>query len=75
MKRFDIMIEGHYPDEHCKDYCPDGEFVDAEIAVELLKALKQIVLKAPGHGPLWHGSDEIVSARAAIAKATEETNE
>ena len=36
---------------------------------ELLEVLKQIVLRAPGHGPLWHGSDEIELARAAIAKA------
>ena len=42
---------------------------------ELLEALKQIVIKAPGHGPLWHGSDEMVAARDAIAKAKGETNE
>ena len=60
MKRFNIIIYGPYP--YSKTYCPDGEFVDAEIAVDLLEAL-QMLLEFPNTGPATS------AALAAIAKA------
>lgn len=33
----------------------------------LVEALEQVVKAAPSGGPLWHGSEQIVEARAALA--------
>ena len=72
MKRFDIIIDGHYPDEHCRDYCDDGEFVDAKTAVDLLETCVALVG--------WFDSDTresadryIKKARTAIAKSKRRT--
>ena len=53
----------------------EGDSPLESTAQELLELLKQIVIKAPGHGPLWHGSDEMVAARDAIAKVKGESHE
>jgi hypothetical protein len=33
----------------------------------LVEALEQVIKAAPSGGPLWHGSEQIVEARAALA--------
>lgn len=33
----------------------------------LVEALEQVIKAAPSSGPLWHGSEQIVEARAALA--------
>lgn len=35
--------------------------------VKLVEALEQVIKAAPSSGPLWHGSEQIVEARAALA--------
>ena len=32
----------------------------------LVEALEQVIKAAPGRGPLWHGSEQIVAARIAL---------
>lgn len=32
----------------------------------LVEALEQVIKAAPSSGPLWHGSEQIVEARAAL---------
>ena len=34
---------------------------------KLVGALEEIIKAAPSYGPLWHGSNQIVEARAALA--------
>lgn len=34
---------------------------------QLVEALEQVIRAAPSGGPLWHGSEQIVEARAALA--------
>ena len=79
LKRFDAMGGGHLATE--RDYCDDGEFVDADVAQELYDALVAAVdcgmvpissAKDGGaarHSRQVHVADQI---RAAIAKATGE---
>lgn len=42
MRRFDITVEGHHPDYADREYCADGEFVDAADAERLLAALQSV---------------------------------
>lgn len=39
---------------------------------ELVEALEQVIKAAPSSGPLWHGSEQIVEARAALAAYREQ---
>jgi len=64
---FDVTVEGHYPSKEDREYCEDGEFVDAEIARELYAALDVIWNKILSENP----PDETlrVWAERAMAKA------
>lgn len=42
MKRFDVIVEGHYPSAADREYCDDGAFVDADIAEDMLEALVEV---------------------------------
>ena len=39
---------------------------------ELEGALRRMIAKAPGSGPLWYGSDEVQTARALLLATEEE---
>ena len=43
IKRFDIMVSGHYPSKADREYCEDGDFVDADVANDMYEALLNLV--------------------------------
>ena len=60
----------------CSGYLNDEGKANARLiaaAPELLEALEMVAQHAPASGPLWHGSEPMTKARAAIAKAKGES--
>lgn len=43
-----------------------------ELVEALAEALEQVIKAAPSSGPLWHGSEQIVEARAALTALRKE---
>lgn len=43
LKRFNVIMDGHYPDKNDREYCDDGKFVEAKVAFMLLDALQSLL--------------------------------
>lgn len=48
------------------ELCKTKQSAEAELEQRLVEALEQVIKAAPSSGPLWHGSEQIVEARAAL---------
>jgi len=75
MRRFDIDVDGNANPWLDRDYCENGEFVDAEVAQEMYDAMKEMLADYKDAWLEWdnenkeYGEKLINNAEAALAKA------